>query len=62
MQSESVMDGTLEIYNSNGAILYDSKIKGHRYFAIDMQSWKNGLYVVQFINGKNRYVKKVVKI
>ena len=56
------MDGTLEIYDSNGANVYNSKIKSDRYFAIDMQSWKNGLYVVQFINGKNRYVKKVVKI
>lgn len=62
LQSESVMDGTLEIYNNNGANVYNSKIKSDRYFAIDMQSWKNGLYVVQFINGNYRYVKKVVKI
>jgi len=51
---------SLRIFNTTGQTVYAANVSGQTYYQIDVESFDNGLYLVELINNEQRYAGKIL--
>lgn len=57
--SGSISGTPFNIYYSNGALISNGTIYATK--KLDISSWETGVYYVEWINGSDRYIEKIIK-
>jgi len=60
LEANKANDTKIEIYDTDGKLIFTSNLYDQST-QIHTIKWSIGMYILKFAQGKNRYVKKIVK-